>query len=248
MGNVVKFKVNGKEYPISLVKKDVGKIVLAQQIGEAIGNKQIKSLIFKMQKNGEIQEGRHLSSVKELNSRPGNPRRLYLTYRGVIRVAMRSQGTRAREFRDWAEDVLYEVMMTGHYGPVYEPPEEIVEDARGAGFKQGFFFFEICKRYDLQMDMLIKLCRFRTLRLTQKEAAVACGISSDQVKRIEKDLKEAGIRFKPVNANKRNNQFLRELPDALISAMQVPNRQLTIVNPPKVRRINSQLSKGGAAL
>lgn len=28
---------------------------------------------------------------------------------------MRSQGARAREFRDWAEDVLYEVMMTGSY-------------------------------------------------------------------------------------------------------------------------------------
>ena len=41
------------------------------------------------------------------------------SYRGIIRMAMASEGTRAVAFRDWAEDVLYKVMTTGGYGEAH---------------------------------------------------------------------------------------------------------------------------------
>ena len=216
MGNVVRFEVAGKGYDLSVIDRDDQKWVTSQQLGEALGLKNIHKLIRELQENEELKEGKHYTNVTLVNPQaPGNPRRLLLSYRGVIRVAMRSQGSRARQFRDWAEEVLFEVMMTGSYGPVYDLPEDLADEARELGFKQGFSFFEICGKYGISMEALVKHCRFRTLGLTQKEVAVICGISRDQVQRIEKDLREVGIRFKPVIANKRNKRFLAELPGAL---------------------------------
>lgn len=40
-----------------------------------------------------------------------------LNYRGVIRVAMKSDAPKAIAFRDWAEEVLFQVMTTGSYNP-----------------------------------------------------------------------------------------------------------------------------------
>ena len=45
----------------------------------------------------------------------GNPARVIYSYRGIIRISMHCEGKNAKQFRDWAEDVLYEVMITGTY-------------------------------------------------------------------------------------------------------------------------------------
>lgn len=39
-----------------------------------------------------------------------------INYHGVIRASMLGKTDRARAFRDWAEEVLFEVMMRGNYG------------------------------------------------------------------------------------------------------------------------------------
>jgi len=85
--------------------------VSAYQVGQALGTQEIRRLIHELEKQGELEDGKHLRSVTELNPQgPGNPRRIILSWRGVIRVAMRSQGERARHFRDRAE----EVALPGH--------------------------------------------------------------------------------------------------------------------------------------
>jgi len=69
-----------------------------------------------LKENSELKEGRHICRVTL--QMPGDTQsRKYsvLSYRGVIRVAMRSEGKNAVAFRDWAEDVLYEVMVHGAY-------------------------------------------------------------------------------------------------------------------------------------
>ncbi len=293
MGNVVKFEAHGKEYPLSIIEREAERIVSLQQVGEAIGNKQPRRTLHDLKESHEIVEEKHCRSITEHQVGDKQARkRTYLTARGMIRFSMRSQGQRAREFRNWAEDVLYEVMTTGSYfskdmkllkishenrnavfnndamwlfymaywnngrrdlealdkveeaicqfgeikhsnGAVYKMPEEIRNEARELGFKQGLIFFEICDMYDISMERLIKHCRFRTLGLTQKEVAAACGVSVDQVKRIEKDLRGSGIKFKPVIGSERKKRFFKELPGAL-SFSPLPMAPVSIVNPKEV--------------
>ena len=45
MRKVVKFEAHGKVYPLSLMERDGGKWITAQQTGEAMGLKNVRKLI-----------------------------------------------------------------------------------------------------------------------------------------------------------------------------------------------------------
>lgn len=90
--------------------------VLASQVGEALGILNIRKLVHGLKITDGLSEMKHFCTLKLQNSNgasSGNPNKLLLSYRGVIRVAMRSDGPRAAQFRDWAEDVLYREMIPG---------------------------------------------------------------------------------------------------------------------------------------
>jgi len=216
MGNVVKFEAHGKEYHLSVIINDGQTWVTAQQVGEALGNKNINKLIYGLQELGEIIEGKHWKNVTLLQ--PGDTQkraRIFLSHKGVIRVAMRSQGTRAREFRDWAEEVLYQVMMTGSYGaPQIEESRETLEEAMKDCVRRGFALSEALK--DLAHDTVAKIIHFRRLGLTQRETGAVLGMDRCNVQQIEKTLRGVGIVFEGVKVNKRDKEIRERLIDNLI--------------------------------
>lgn len=211
MGQVVKFHAQGKEYPLSVWDVDGGKWVVAQQLGEAMGTRNIKSLLRDLEQNGEIKEDIHFRRFTLLNSSPGNPRRIILSYRGVIRVAMRSQGQRAREFRDWAEDVLYEVMTTG----TYVARDDVVEAMREC-LRRGYSLRAAVESLDT--DLVARIVHYRKAGLSQQETAAALGISRWKVQRIEGALGRVGVTFRRVHTLKRDRQIRESLLDNLLPA------------------------------
>lgn len=224
MGHVVKFEAHGKEYDLSVIDRDGEKWITSQQLGEALGNKQIRRLIQVLKKTEELQESKHYRSLTAQNSGPGNPARLVLSYRGVIRVAMRSQGSRARLFRDWAEDVLYEVMMTGSYGPALEKDrsetEYILSVARRDAMLQGITLGGILREF--HEGNIAKAVHFRRMGLSQKETARALQLPLNQIKTLEHRLGGVGIHFDPVIANKRDKIFKDTFLDSLIPRPGLP--------------------------
>jgi len=206
MGNVIKFHSQGKEYPLSILDADGQNWVYSQQVAEAMGIRNIRSLLQDLIGSREITEERHYRRVTLQNSSPGNPTRTILSYRGVIRVAMRSQGQRAKEFRDWAEEVLYQVMTTGSY---LDPGA--VEKAHELGLQRGISLAVIAEQGGLTVKAVAKFCYFRKLGATQKEAGAVCGLTRDRAGRLERHLRETGIHFQSVHGLKRDRMFLDEL-------------------------------------
>jgi prophage antirepressor-like protein len=210
MGNVVKFQAQGKEYPLSIMDHDGGKWVMAQQVGEAIGNHNIYALINSLEKEKEIIEGRHHSRATLDCSKGGRPRVL-LSYRGVIRVAMRSQGRRAKLFRDWAEEVLYQVMTTGSYADpkakqvleAFENNELIPVDLAAERLRVIRLRTDEWSRRCLRSDIRALVARsksmtgakygnwerYRRQDLTQAERALLLGISRDSLRRFEAGMR-----------------------------------------------------------
>lgn len=222
MGNVVEFKAQGKAYPLSIMEQDDERWILLQQVAEAMGNKQPRRLAHDLREAGEILEGKHCRSVTE--RQPGDTQRrtrVYLSYRGVIRFAMRSQGQRARAFRDWAEDVLFEVMMTGSYGTPREPvvalpaPEDRIAEARREGESQGVMkglaLSAVAEKNNLQLEDLARIVQFRKLGMSQREAADAFGVDRYQLQRIETDLRKAGVSIRRANRRRQSREILGRL-------------------------------------
>lgn len=220
MGNVVKFEAYGKEYHLSLMDKEGQKWVLAQQVGEALGNNNIRKLIYGLQETGEIIEGKHFSNFTLLNSGEGNPRRIYLSYRGIIRVSMRSQGSRAKEFRDWAEDVLYQVMMTGSYEIDRSLPDAISQ-AETAGMKKMLIIQSIAERLKIDMEVIGQIIKLRKMGMTQKQAGSVHELSKWQVQGLEKELKEAAIVI-PAARKKAKKNRIDEIVEAFSSTVEMP--------------------------
>ena len=216
MGNVVKFEAYGKEYPLSIVERDNGKWILAQQVGEAMGVKQIRRLVHELKNLNEIKEEKHCRTVTERRESDNKlSQRVMLSYRGVIRVAMRSQGTRAKEFRDWAEDVLYQVMMTGSYGiPEVAESRETLEGTMKDCIRRGFALSEALK--NISHDTVAKVIHFRRLGLTQKETGSVLGMDRCHVQKVEQVLKEVGITLDGINVRKRDKDIRERLIDNLI--------------------------------
>ncbi len=116
MNQIAIFKTTDQEYPLSIHDVKGQRWVPAAQVGEALGCAGIRSLISDLEAAGEIAEGKHIRRVSLQMPGDTQPRRhTVLSLRGIIRVSMRSQAERAIAFRDWAEDVLADVMETGSY-------------------------------------------------------------------------------------------------------------------------------------
>ncbi len=199
MGDVVKFKAQQKEYPISIQDIDGEKWVTAQQFGEAIGVKGIRRLIRSLKEVGEIKEEKHCRTVSVHRQTDGKMSpQVVLSYRGVIRIAMRAQSQRARAFRDWAEDVLLDVMVTGQFGG----PEN-TESIRELGVCLGIEFAGHCQAHGVTINQAGRLLWMRRQGLTQEEAGAAIGIGRNRAFHVESAMKKLGIDIPKVDRNKR---------------------------------------------
>lgn len=233
MGNVVRFHAHGKEYGLSVIDRDGNRWVTSQQVGEALGNKNIRKLIYDMQASGELKKRKHWRNVSFLQ--PGDTQkrlRIFLSWRGVIRVAMKSHGSRAREFRDWAEDVLFQVMVTGTYSepqsiaPPVNPPEMgyVLAVARRDATIRGVVLGDML--HDFGREFIAKIVRFRRMGLTQREVAGALGTKRSEIQKIERTLAENGVSFDPVKINRRDKEIREGLFDDLFPLPEYPARQL----------------------
>ena len=134
---------------------------------------------------------------------------------------MRAQGSRSMLFRDWAEDVLIEVMVTGAYQPpeVKEDIERRFALAQRDALMRGIALSDVLRDYD--REMVVRSVHFRRMGLSQPETAGALGISIDRIQRLEKSLKVVGVSFQPVNINHRDKVLKDRLVDSLV---QFPER------------------------
>jgi prophage antirepressor-like protein len=118
MSQVVLFKIGDEAFPIEIIDHNGERWITRKQLGDALGVKDLSSLHLRLLRKNEIREGIHFAEFyfdSKGNSKGGNPNIIIYSYRGMIRMSMHSEGKRAKIFRDWAEDVLYEVMVTGSY-------------------------------------------------------------------------------------------------------------------------------------
>lgn len=132
MNDMVTFNEGENEFVMNILDENGERWIPAQQVGAALGTANIRALISRLAERGELKEDIHFRNVslqnqggfrslKLQNPLGGNPNITILSYRGIIRVSMKSEGSRAPLFRDWAEDILYAVMTAGQ-----------LEDATGA--------------------------------------------------------------------------------------------------------------------
>jgi prophage antirepressor-like protein len=119
MNQILLFKSNGHEFPLEIISRNEEKWVTRKQLSIAMGVSNLRELHSQLVKKEELKEGTHFITITVMypdgNSVRGNPSMIVYSYRGIIRVSMHCEGKYAKQFRDWAEDVLYEVMITGTY-------------------------------------------------------------------------------------------------------------------------------------
>lgn len=116
--SLIMFKCEGQEFPMEIIDQKGDSWVTRKQLAEALGVKDLDPLHRRLSERGELKERTHwerLTVDATVNPKGGRPDIIVYSYRGIIRVAMASEGKRAVAFRDWAEDVLYEVMVRGSY-------------------------------------------------------------------------------------------------------------------------------------
>jgi len=115
---VILFKTDVHDFPLEIIDSNGGKWVIRKQLEFALGVGSLRPLHARLLERDEIKENIHFMGFRNdviRNSEGGNPNTVIYSYRGIIRVAMASEGQNAVKFRDWAETVLYEVMTTGNY-------------------------------------------------------------------------------------------------------------------------------------
>ena len=203
---VIKFNAHKKEYQMTIIDHDGEKWITSQQLGEALGNRNIRDLIQGLKESKEIKEDIHYRRVALQKKTRGNPMTLVLSWRGVIRVAMKSKGSRSREFRDWAEDVLYEVMMTGKY----DIRDQTKQLSWSDGARWGFIIRDKLLKIGMDDSDFYRLYNFRKMGWTQREVAKVMGLTRDKVQGIEKILKELGLEFTPVQGQQRKKIMKEE--------------------------------------
>lgn len=91
------------------------KWVTVKQLSQALGYSH-QDQLNKLFRRNHLEFQRKLYTVN-LTGKQGRPETI-INYHGVIRAAMLANTKEALEFRDWAEEVLFKVMTTGHYGGV----------------------------------------------------------------------------------------------------------------------------------
>jgi len=113
------FTIGENEFPLEIIDKDNQRWVTRRQLGNSLGFSDLRELHSQLVKKEELKEGTHFTTITVMypdgNTGRGNPARVIYSYRGIIRISMHCEGKHAKQFRDWAEDVLYEVMITGSY-------------------------------------------------------------------------------------------------------------------------------------
>jgi len=205
---IVTFTAENQDYNLEIIDKDGQRWVTSQQLGKALGQTNIRKLIKGLRNTKELQKDKHFCNVRLQKYGRGNPDNLVISYRGVIRVAMRSQGKRAIAFRDWAEDVLYEVMVTGKYNVGAQAAATLPAiPGRAEILRQGINLSLQIAKIGLSENDIFRLCYFRKLGMTQKEAASLFNVSRDKIQAIELLLKEAGIEFDNIPGNKRKKEM-----------------------------------------
>ncbi len=117
MSDLCKSVATYGDVEIEVFGPDGDKWAAVNCIALALGYKHpryLRTLVSQMAKNGELSEGGHFKWLP-LPTRGGTQESLVLSHRGVIRVCMRSDAPNAIPFRDWAETVLFHVMVKGYY-------------------------------------------------------------------------------------------------------------------------------------
>ena len=99
------FQCNGHAYPLDIIVAHGQHWLTSRQVGRAFGNGNLKQLIGDLLKGDdpELMKGKHyrILDLREFgnhtlpNPQDGDPNVLVLSYRGIIRVSMHSEGTRA---------------------------------------------------------------------------------------------------------------------------------------------------------
>lgn len=106
--------VTFEKHDLKLVEVDGERYMTTRALALSLDTRvrSLKKLVQEMRARGELKEGVHLKCLP-LQTCGGPQTTILITYRGVIRLAMRSDSPRAVRFRDWAEEVLYAVMTRG---------------------------------------------------------------------------------------------------------------------------------------
>lgn len=107
-GQVIRFH----DTEFHIVDANGEKWVTVKQVAEALGYSAPDKLNQLIRRNPQAFQGKTFSL--KLSENAGRPETL-VSYHGVIRIAMWSKAPKALEFQDWAEDILFKVMTTGHY-------------------------------------------------------------------------------------------------------------------------------------
>jgi len=119
MQEIILFKTDEQDFPLEIIDLNGSKWVTRKQLANALGVTDLKALHSRLIERGEIKEDIHWSIISipqvSCSGITQNREKVIYSYRGIIRVAMASEGQNAVKFRDWAETVLYEVMTTGSY-------------------------------------------------------------------------------------------------------------------------------------
>ncbi|GEM_PF-1755463 len=101
---------------LKLVSHDDERLMTIRELALGLGSKirSLKKLVQKLKEKGELKEGVHFRCIP-FQTCGGVQTTTLLTYRGIIRILMRSDSPRAARFRDWAEEVLYSIMTDPGY-------------------------------------------------------------------------------------------------------------------------------------
>lgn len=217
---MVVFDADGESIPFVIYDMRGTKWVLAADVQRALQMQNIRDLVGRLRRDGELREGLHFCKFTIQNSGPGNPNVLGLSRRGVIRIAMRSDAPRARAFREWAENVLDKVMETGVYDANGDLAAKAGSNAeRTIGFRQGLLFSEIMMRHRMAVDELARFCHLRNQGLTRAELAAVFDIRPHKVRLILLDMEALGIRFQRLKQGRtRMRDMVREFREMLAAA------------------------------
>lgn len=117
MQEIILFKTDDQDYPLEIIDIKGEKWVTRKQLESALGVGNLAPLHARLFDKGELKENIHFSywTNDALVKSRGNQTSVIYSYRGIIRIAMASEGRNAVAFRDWAETALYEIMTTGSY-------------------------------------------------------------------------------------------------------------------------------------
>ncbi|MDM8551805.1 GIY-YIG nuclease family protein [Desulfobacterales bacterium HSG2] len=127
MDQIVLFKTGEEEFPLEIITHKGEQWITRKQLANALGVKDLAPLHFRLLRKKEIRENTHFTEFQfKENPKGGNPTLIIYSYKGIIFLAMNSEGRNAQYFRQWidSDNILYRVMVQGEQAPVveYHPP------------------------------------------------------------------------------------------------------------------------------